>query len=66
LLSRRRHHRVENLECCLSTNLAVALARRERPVRGHEDQFRPPSANGCCRFGQATFARTHGNGRDAL
>jgi hypothetical protein len=32
---------------------------------GHEGQFRPPSRNGSCGFGQATFARTHGNGRDA-
>ena len=30
---------------------------------GHEDQFRPPSLNGRCRFGQATFTETHGNER---
>jgi hypothetical protein len=32
---------------------------------GHEDQFQPPRLNGRCRFGQGTFAGTHGNGQDA-
>src|SRR5712691_6009495 len=32
---------------------------------GHEDQFRPPSRSDRCRFGEATLARTQGNGRDA-
>jgi hypothetical protein len=32
---------------------------------GHEDQFQPPRLNGRCRFSEATFAGTHGNGQDA-
>jgi hypothetical protein len=33
--------------------------------QGHEDQFRPPSRNGCCRFGVATFAGMGGKEEDA-
>jgi hypothetical protein len=36
-----------------------------RSVKGHEDQFTPPSLGDRCRFSQGTLARTHGNGRDA-
>jgi len=32
---------------------------------GHEDQFRPPSLNGCCRLGKATFAGMGGKEEDA-
>jgi hypothetical protein len=32
---------------------------------GHKDRFMPPRLSGCCRFGQATLAGTHGNARDA-
>jgi hypothetical protein len=32
---------------------------------GQEERFRPPSLSGRCRFGEATFAETRGNGRDA-
>jgi len=32
---------------------------------GHEDQFRPPSLNGRCRFGEATFAGIDGKEEDA-
>jgi hypothetical protein len=32
---------------------------------GHEDQFPPPTPSVRYRFGDATFAGTHGNGRDA-
>jgi hypothetical protein len=32
---------------------------------GHEDQFRPPSRNGGCRFGQGTFAGMGGKEEDA-
>ena len=37
----------------------------QRPKWGHEDQFAPSGLNVSCRFGQATFAETHGYGRDA-
>ena len=36
-----------------------------RSELGHEDQFQPPRASSCSRFGQAAFGRTHGKGRDA-
>ena len=29
------------------------------------ERFSPPRASGRCRFGEGTFASTHGNGRDA-
>jgi hypothetical protein len=32
---------------------------------GHEERLPPSRLNCCCRFGQATFAGTQGNGRDA-
>jgi len=32
---------------------------------GHEDQFRPPSLNGGCRLGNATFAGMGGKEEDA-
>ena len=32
---------------------------------GHEERLLPSRLNGCCRFGQGTFAGTQGNGRDA-
>jgi hypothetical protein len=32
---------------------------------GHEERFRPLSLSGRCRLGEATFAGTRGNGRDA-
>ena len=32
---------------------------------GHEDQFRPPSLNGGCRLGKATFAGMGGKEEDA-
>src|SRR5262245_49757175 len=32
---------------------------------GHEERLPPPRLSGCCRWGQQTFASTHGNGRDA-
>jgi hypothetical protein len=32
---------------------------------GHEDQFRPPSLNGGCRLGKATFAGVGGKEEDA-
>jgi len=32
---------------------------------GHEDQFRPPSLNGGCRLGKATFAGVGGKAEDA-
>jgi hypothetical protein len=32
---------------------------------GQEERFRPPSLSGRCRLGEATFAETRGNGRDA-
>jgi hypothetical protein len=32
---------------------------------GHEDQFRPPSLSGGCRFGKATFAGVGGKEKDA-
>ena len=34
-------------------------------LKGHEDPFPRPGPNGRCRFGQETFARVRGNGRDA-
>src|SRR5215471_11836287 len=34
-------------------------------AKGHEERFPPSRLNGSCRFSQGTFARTHGNGRDA-
>lgn len=33
---------------------------------GHEDQFPPPGLSARYRFGQAAFAGTGGNGREAL
>ena len=33
--------------------------------KGHEDQFRPPSLNGGCRLGKATFAGMGGKEEDA-
>jgi hypothetical protein len=33
--------------------------------KGHEDQFRPPSLNGGCRLGKATFAGMSGKEEDA-
>ena len=33
---------------------------------GHKELFLPPKLKAGCRFGHETFARTHGNGRDAL
>ena len=32
---------------------------------GHEERLPPPWLSGCYRFGQRTFAGTHGKGRDA-
>jgi hypothetical protein len=32
---------------------------------GHEDQLRPPSLSGRCRFGEATFAGIDGKEEDA-
>ena len=29
------------------------------------ERFSPPTASGRCRFGEGTFASTHGNGQDA-
>jgi hypothetical protein len=31
---------------------------------GHKERLPPSRLSGCCRFGQETFAGTHGNGRD--
>jgi len=38
---------------------------RVRSVQEHEDQFRPPSLNGGCRLGKATFAGMGGKEEDA-
>jgi len=35
------------------------------PAMGHEERFLRPMLSGRCRFGQETFAGTHGNGEDA-
>jgi hypothetical protein len=35
-------------------------------VEGHEDAFPRPGLSARCPFSQGTFARTRGNGRDAL
>ena len=48
-----------------STQLSRLRSPAAMTELGHEDQFLPPSPNGCCPLGQATFAGTHGNGRDA-
>jgi len=32
---------------------------------GHEERLLPSRLNGCCRFGQGTFAGTQGNGEVA-
>ena len=33
--------------------------------KGHEERLPPSRSSGCCRLGQQTFARTHGNERHA-
>ena len=38
---------------------------RRRSAMGHQDQFRPPSLNGGCRLGKATFAGMGGKEEDA-
>src|SRR6516225_8859464 len=38
---------------------------RVRSVQEHEDQFRPPSLNGGCRLGKATFAGMGAKEEDA-
>jgi hypothetical protein len=32
---------------------------------GHEERLPPSRLNGCCRFGQGTFARTRDNDEEA-
>jgi hypothetical protein len=38
---------------------------RRMTAKGHGDQFPPPTLSVRRRFGEATFAETLGNGRDA-
>ena len=48
----------------LSTNRAVPKPFARRSAEGHKERLPPSRLSGCCRFGQETFAGTHGNGRD--
>src|SRR4051794_21285152 len=47
----------------------MAMGRRSRrpggTAVGHEERLPPSRLNGCCQFGQGTFAGTPGNGLDA-
>jgi hypothetical protein len=46
-------------------SIEAPCARNSVTALGHEDQFRPPSLNGGCRLGKATFAGMGGKEEDA-
>jgi hypothetical protein len=53
----------------MERTVKIEFFRRDAPAKGrnggHQERFLPPRLDVRCRFSQATFAATRGNGRDA-
>jgi hypothetical protein len=49
----------------VTTRCGLLLALPGESLKGHEDQFRPPSLNDGCQLGKATFAGVGGKEEDA-
>jgi hypothetical protein len=66
---RKRGHHREPVDPTIALTHTVDAIRILRPAvmaaLGHEDQFTPLGLIGRYRSAKATFAGTHGNGRDA-